>query len=149
MKKKSMIIVGIGFGISNYSFNCLLVLKFTTDIFKPTNELFQKFLKKNIEQINNITDLSKEKEYLNTLKQSNYRDNTKLNSNYKNSQGNTENFNIISKGITNNSKIIHIERSILKYGENFDVMNVRISSRKSNIWNTIFRCCKTICKLLI
>ena len=122
MKDKFMIIAGIGFGIVIIALVVVLVLTITTDIFKPTSELFQQFLIKNIEQINNMTDVSKDNDYLNLLKQSNYRDNTAIKINYKNSQGKTEDFNVISTGITNNPNNSY-RKVNLKYGENFDVMN--------------------------
>ena len=123
MKDKSIMFIGIGFGIVILALIALLILIHTTDIFKPTNELFQEFLISNIEQINNITDVSKDNEYLNILKQSNYRDNTIIKLNYNNSQGKTEQFNVISTGITNNSSNNSYRKINLKYGENFDVLN--------------------------
>ena len=124
MKDKSIIFIGIGFGIIILALIVLLILTYTTDIFKPANELFQEFLMSNIEQINNITDVTKDKEYIDILKQSNYRDNTIIKANYKNSQGKTEQFNIISTGVTNNSNINSYRKINLKYGENFDVTNL-------------------------
>ena len=64
MKDKSIIFIGIGFGIIILALIVLLILTYTTDIFKPANELFQEFLMSNIEQINNITDVTKDKEYI-------------------------------------------------------------------------------------
>ena len=78
----------------------------------------------NIEQINNITDVTKDKEYIDILKQSNYRDNTIIKANYKNSQGKTEQFDIISTDVTNNSNSNSYRKINLKYGENFDVTNL-------------------------
>ena len=124
MKDKSIIFIGIGFGIIILALIVLLILTYTTDIFKPANELFQEFLMSNIEQINNITDVTKDKEYIDILKQSNYRDNTIIKANYKNSQGKTEQFNIISTGVTNNSNSNSYRKINLKYGENFDVTNL-------------------------
>ena len=124
MKDKSIIFIGIGFGIIILALIVLLILAYTTDIFKPANELFQEFLMSNIEQINNITDVTKDKEYIDILKQSNYRDNTIIKANYKNSQGKTEQFDIISTGVTNNSNSNSYRKINLKYGENFDVTNL-------------------------
>ena len=124
MKDKSIIFIGIGFGIIILALIVLLILTYTTDIFKPANELFQEFLMSNIEQINNITDVTKDKEYIDILKQSNYRDNTIIKANYKNSQGKTEQFDIISTGVTNNSNSNSYRKINLKYGENFDVTNL-------------------------
>lgn len=124
MKDKTIVFIGIGFGIIILALIVLLILTYTTDIFKPANELFQEFLISDIEQINNITDVSKENEYLNLLKQSNYRDNTAIKVNYNNSQGKTERFNIISTGVTNNSNSNSYRKINLKYGDNFDVTNL-------------------------
>ena len=124
MKDKSIIFIGIGFGIIILALIVLLILTYTTDIFKPANELFKEFLMSNIEQINNITDVTKDKEYIDILKQSNYRDNTIIKANYKNSQGKTEQFDIISTGVTNNSNSNSYRKINLKYGENFDVTNL-------------------------
>ena len=123
MKDKSIIFIGIGFGIIILALIVLLILTYTTDIFKPANESFQEFWMSNIEQINNITDVTKDKEYIDLLKTNNYRDNTIIKANYKNSQGKIEQFNVISTGVTNNSNSNSYRKINLKYGENFDVMN--------------------------
>lgn len=123
MKDKSIIFIGVGFGIIILALVVLLILALTTDIFKPARESFQEYLSSDLEQINKIIDVSKHNEYINILKQSNYRDNTTIKANYKNSQGKTEEFNIISTGITNNSNNNSYRKINLKYGENFDVVN--------------------------
>lgn len=123
MKDKSMIWIYIVFGVIILALIVLLILTLTTDIFKPANESFEQYISSNFEQINKIIDVSKNNEYINILKQSNYRDNTTIKASYKNSQGKTEEFNIISTGITNNSNNNSYRKINLKYGENFDVMN--------------------------
>ena len=124
MKDKSIIFIGVGFGIIILALIVLLILTYTTDIFKPASESFQEYLSSDIEQINKIVDVSKENEYINILKQSNYRDNTTIKASYKNSQGKTEEFKVISTGITNNSNNNSYRKINIKYGESFDVMNV-------------------------
>ena len=69
MNKKSIIIVGTIFAIIIITLIVYLVLTLTTDLFKPTSELFQRYLKESVENINQISELSKEQEYLNTLTQ--------------------------------------------------------------------------------
>ena len=94
MSKKRIILVGVLFGIIIIGLIVYLVLTLTTDIFKPASEMFEEYLKENVTNINSITDFSKEQEYVKTLLQSNYRDNTIINLDYANSQGRQEIFNI-------------------------------------------------------
>ena len=124
MNKKTIIITGIGFGIIIIFLIVYLILTLTTDLFKPSSEIFQRYLKESIENINQILDLSKEQEYINTLIQNNYKDNTKVEFRYKNSQENVENFSLTSEGITNNSEKNSYRTINIKYGENYNVMNV-------------------------
>lgn len=124
MNKKSMIIAGIGFGIIIIALIVYLILTLATDLFKPSSEIFQRYLKESVDNINQISDLSKEQEYINTLTQNNYKDNTKIEFRYKNSQENTENFNLTSEGITNNSEKNSYRAMNIRYGENYNVMNV-------------------------
>ena len=74
MNKKSMIIAGIGFGIIIIALIVYLILTLATDLFKPSSEIFQRYLKESVDNINQISDLSKEQEYINTLTQNNYKD---------------------------------------------------------------------------
>ena len=124
MNKKPMIIVGILFALIIISLIIYLVLSLTTDIFKPTREIFETYFKQDVADIDGIIDFSKEEEYVKTLVQENYRDNAKLNFKYLNSQGNLEEFNINSNGITNNSNKNSYRTIGIKYGENYDIMNV-------------------------
>lgn len=124
MNKKSIIIVGTIFAIIIITLIVYLVLTLTTDLFKPTSELFQRYLKESVENINQISELSKEQEYLNTLTQKNYKDNTKIEIRYKNSQENVERFNLSSEGITNNSENNSYRKMNIKFGEDYNVMDV-------------------------
>ena len=124
MNKKSIILVGILFGIIIIGLIVYLVLSLTTDIFKPASEMFNTYFNQDITKINQITDLSKEQEYLNTLMQSNFRENTKADLKYTNSQGMQENFTILSNGITNNSEKNSYKAINIKYGENLGIMNL-------------------------
>ena len=124
MSKKSIILVGILFGIIIIGLIVYLVLSLTTDIFKPASEMFNTYLKEDISQVNKMLDLSQEQEYLKTLTESNYRENTKINLNYTNSKGTQENFGITSNGITNNSEKNSYKAINIKYGDNFNIMNL-------------------------
>lgn len=125
MNKKPMIIVGIFFGIIIIGLIVLLVLNLTTDIFTPASEIFKTTLQNNMSSINSSLDLSKEQEYIKTLLESNYRENTKIIFKYTNSKENVENFNIILSGITNNSEKNSYKNAIIKYGEDLNIMNLQ------------------------
>ena len=43
MKDKSIIFIGVGFGIIILALIVLLILTYTTDIFKPASESFQEY----------------------------------------------------------------------------------------------------------
>ena len=124
MNKKSMIIVGVLFAIIITILSVYLVLTLTTDLFKPTNEIFQKYLIQVVENINKVSDFSKEQEYINILTQNNYKDNTKAEIRYKNSKENVEKFNLSSEGITNNSEKNSYRKMNIKYGEDYNVMDI-------------------------
>ena len=124
MNKKSIILVGVLFGIIIIGLIVYLVLSLTTDIFKTASEMFNTYFKEDITKINQITDLSKEQDYLNTLIQSNYRENIKADLKYTNNQGMQENFNITSNGITNNSEKNSYKAINIKYGDNLGIMNL-------------------------
>ena len=123
MSKKPMIIVGLIFGLIIIALTVYLVLTLTTDIFKPTSEIFQRYFTKGIDSIDKILDFSKEQEYINGLQQSNYRDNTKIALKYINSRDENELFNISLNGITNNSEKKLFKNISINYGEN-EVMNL-------------------------
>ena len=124
MNKKSIILVGVLFGIIIIGLIVYLVLSLTTDIFKPTSEIFARYLKQDIEEINKVTVFSKEQEYLKVLNESNYRDSINIDFKYTNSKGNVENFNITSNGIINNQENNSNRKIDIKYGDNFNIMNL-------------------------
>ena len=123
MNKKPMILVGAAFAVVIIALIVYLILSLTTDLFKPTNEIYQKYLKEGIEAISRDWDFSKEQGYINTIIQDNYKDDTKLEFRYKNSHENVEKFNLASEGITNNSEKNSYRKMSLKYGEDYNVMN--------------------------
>lgn len=124
MNKKPMIIVGAIFALIIIALIVYLVLSLTTDIFKSTSELFQRYLKESVENIDEIIDLSKEQDYINTLSQRNYTDNVNGSIKYTNSQGNVEKFNFTSEGITNNSDNNSYRKINIKYGEDYNILDV-------------------------
>lgn len=123
MNKKPMIIVGAFFALIVIALTVYLILSLTTDIFKPKNEIFLKYLKNSTEMINQCINVSKEEEYINTLKQNNYTDNSKAELNYTKSSDKVENFIITSNGITNNSEKKSYRTINIKYGKDYDIIN--------------------------
>ena len=123
MNKKPMIIVGAFFALIIIALTVYLILTLTTDIFKPKKEIFQSYLKKNTELINECTDISKEEEYFDILKQKNYRDNATIKLNYTNSSNKVENFVLTSNGIINNSDNNSYRKINLNYGNDYTVIN--------------------------
>ena len=123
MNKKPVIIVGIFFAVIVIALTVYLVLSLTTDIFKSKNEIFLNHLKKSTELINECIDLSKEEEYINSLKQNNYTENSKMEINYTNSIGKNESFVLTSNGITNNSDKNSYRTINLKYGQDYDIID--------------------------
>ena len=137
MNKKPMIIVGVLFGIIIIGLIVYLVLSLTTDIFKPASEMFNTYFKQDISQINKITDFSKEQEYVKTLTQENYRDNTNINFEYTNSKGIKEKFNIKSSGIVNNSENNSYKTIGIKYDDNLEIMNLEYL-KENNTYGILF-----------
>ena len=123
MNKKPMIIVGAFFALIIIALTVYLILTLTTDIFKPKKEIFQSYLKKNTELINECTDISKEEEYFDILKQKNYRDNATIKLNYTNSSNKVENFILTSNGIINNSDNNSYRKINLNYGKDYTVID--------------------------
>ena len=123
MNKKPMIIVGAFFALIIIALTVYLILTLTTDIFKPKKEIFQSYLKKNTELINECTDISKEEEYFDILKQKNYRDNATIKLNYTNSSNKVENFVLTSNGIINNSDNNSYRKINLNYGKDYTVID--------------------------
>lgn len=124
MNKKSIIIVGVLFGILIIGLIIYLVLSLTTDIFKPASEIFERYYKQNIVEINKITDFSKEQDYVKLLTEDNYRDSINIDLKYTNSEGNLENFIITSNGIINNPENNSNRKIDIKYGDNINIMNL-------------------------
>ena len=123
MNKKPMIIVGAFFALIIIALTVYLILTLTTDIFKPKKEIFQSYLKKNTELINECTDISKEEEYFDILKQKNYRDNATIKLNYTNSSNKVENFVLTSNGIINNSDNNSYRKINFNYGKDYTVID--------------------------
>ena len=118
MGKKPMIIVGLIFGLIIIALTVYLILSLTTDLFKTTSELFQRYYMLGVEKVEESLDFSNEMEYINGLKQNNYKENTKIDFKYINSKNEDEVFNVELNGITNNSENNSYKTIDVNYGEN-------------------------------
>lgn len=117
MSKKPMIIVGLIFGLIIVFLTVYLILSITTDLFKPTSEVFQKYLTKSVDKIDNFLDFSKEQELINILQNSNYKESSKINLKYLNSKNENEIFSVLVNGIVNNSINNSFKTIGINYGE--------------------------------
>ncbi len=132
MSKKPMIIVGILFSLIIIALTVYLVLSLTTDMFKSKSEIFQKHFFSGIDKAEKVLEFSEENEYVNTLLQKNYKDNTKINIKYLNSNNDNEVFNIMSNGITNNTSSNSFKRVLIKYGDT-ELMNLEYLRENKNV----------------
>lgn len=117
MSKKPMIIVGLIFGLIIVFLMVYLILSITTDLFKPTSEVFQKYLTKSVDKIDDFLDFSKEQELINILQNSNYKESSKINLKYLNSKNENEIFSVLVNGIVNNSINNSFKTIGINYGE--------------------------------
>lgn len=117
MSKKPMIIVGLIFGLIIVFLTVYLILSITTDLFKPTSEVFQKYLTKSVDKIDDFLDFSKEQELINILQNSNYKESSKINLKYLNSKNENEIFSVLVNGIVNNSINNSFKTIGINYGE--------------------------------
>ena len=76
-----------------------IVLYFTTDIFKSNESLFQRYFAQDIELVNKFIDVSPETEYRKTLENNNFDENTLIQLDYTNNEGNQETVTGNIKGI--------------------------------------------------
>ena len=118
MSKKPMIIVGLIFGLIIIALTVYLILSLTTDLFKTSGELFQRYFTLGVEKVEKNLDFSNENEYINGLLKNNYKENTKIDVKYLNSKNENEIFNIVLSGITNNSEKNSYKTIGINYGEN-------------------------------
>ena len=122
MSKKPMIIVGLIFGLIIIALTVYLILSLTTDLFKTSGELFQRYFTLGVEKVEKNLDFSNENEYINGLLKNNYKEDTKIDVKYLNSKNENEIFNIVLSGITNNSEKNSYKTIGINYGEN-GIMN--------------------------
>ena len=118
MSKKPMIIVGLIFGLIIIALTVYLILSLTTDLFKTSGELFQRYFTLGVEKVEKNLDFSNENEYINGLLKNNYKENTKIDVKYLNSKNENEIFNIVLSGITNNSEKNSYKTIGINYGGN-------------------------------
>ena len=96
----------------------------TTDLFKSSKEIFEKYFIQDIEDTTNIASLKTENEYLNKLKEKDYNDNSQIILKYRNSQGNQENFTAAVTGSTNNQTKNSYRNINVKYDSNTEILNI-------------------------
>ena len=114
-----------------------LVLYMNTDLLKPNSKLFQKYIAQGGEQVNDILDLSTEKEYISVLKEKKYTDSTQVNLKYTNSQNKEENFNISSSGSTNSENKNSYRTINVKYNNATDVINLEFL-QENEVYGILF-----------
>lgn len=132
MKKKApMIIVSILFALIIISIIVFYILYTKTDLFKGDKEIFKTHFLEDVSIVDDMTDLSSEKQYLEALTQQNYKDNTNINVKYKNSKGNIEEFDLISEGVTNNQNNNSYRKVNAKFGQQ-NQENVNIEFLQEN-----------------
>ena len=108
-----------------------------TDLLKPNSKLFQKYIAQGGEQVNDILDLSTEKEYISVLKEKKYTDSTQVNLKYTNSQNKEENFNISSSGSTNSENKNSYRTINVKYNNATDVINLEFL-QENEVYGILF-----------
>ena len=94
-----------------------IVLYFTTDIFKSNESLFQRYFAQDIELVNKFIDVSPETEYRKTLENNNFDENTLIQLNYTNNEGNQETVTGNIKGVNNNSANLAYKDLTIKSGD--------------------------------
>ena len=65
----------------------VLVLYFTTDIFKSKEEMFQRYMLQEINNLNNLVDISKETEYRKILEENDFNENWTIDLKYTDNEG--------------------------------------------------------------
>ncbi len=114
------------------------VIYFTTDILKPKDQMFQKFLIQGIEQIDQTVDISAKEEYTNMMTNNDYNDEAEITFNYANNQNIAEKYNAKISGITSNTNNTSYRNIKINYGENnIEVLNLEFL-KENEIYGLIF-----------
>ena len=95
------------------------ILYFTTDALKSSETLFQKYVAQNIQNIAEVTDISKEEQMLDLLRSSDFSENTDATLKYLEKESDEEEvYNITEKGISKNSEKSSYRNISATYGDN-------------------------------
>lgn len=95
------------------------VIYFTTDALKSSETLFQKYVSQNIQNIVEVTDISKEEQILDLLRKSDYSENTEATLTYSEKEFDEEEvYSITEEGISKSSEKSSYRNISAKYGDN-------------------------------
>ena len=95
------------------------VLYFTTDVLKSSETLFQKYVAQNIQNIAEVTDISKEEQTIDLLRGSDFSENTDATLKYlENESDEEEVYTITEKGISKSSENSSYRNISATYGDN-------------------------------
>lgn len=95
------------------------VLYFTTDALKSSETLFQKYVAQNIQNIAEVTDISKEEQTIDSLRGSDFSENTDATLKYLEKESDEEEvYNITEKGISKSSEKASYRNISATYGDN-------------------------------
>ena len=95
------------------------VLYFTTDALKSSETLFQKYVAQNIQNIAEVTDISKEEQTIDSLRGSDFSENTEATLKYLEKESDEEEvYNITEKGISKSSEKASYRNISATYGDN-------------------------------
>ena len=102
------------------------ILYFTTDLLKSKEELFQKYLFQNVQNIATVFDVSTGEKYIDYIRNNDYTENTEINFSYlENENDQEEIYKITAEGISNNSENAFYENIKASYG-NEELANIEL-----------------------
>ena len=123
--EKKVIKVSIGSLIVIFILVAILgVVYFKTDLLKPSGELFQKYFKESIQNIDSALEFANEQQYINIFDEKDYNEDTQAVLKYKNNQGNEEIFKIGITGDTNNQSKNSYRDINIKDEEDTEIINL-------------------------
>ena len=123
--EKKVIKVSIGSLIVIFILVAILgVVYFKTDWLKPSGELFQKYFKESIQNIDSALEFANEQQYINIFDEKDYNEDTQAVLKYKNNQGNEEIFKIGITGDTNNQSKNSYRDINIKDEEDTEIINL-------------------------
>ena len=123
--EKKVIKVSIGSLIVIFILVAILgVVYFKTDLLKPSGELFQKYFKESIQNIDSALEFANEQQYINIFDEKDYNEDTQAVLKYKNSQGNEETFKIAIIGDTSNQTKNSYRDINIKNEEDTEILNL-------------------------